>query len=415
MLCNMPRILRRAKFYLLAFFNWTIRAVAIGAACGAAGAAFRYCVDRAGALFGQYEWLLYLLPIAGIVIVWLYHAAGILQDQGTNLVLISLQNGTPVAFRVAPLIFLSTVLTHLCGGSAGREGAALQIGAGLSSCFNRVFRLEGKEARAGTMCGMSALFAAVFGMPVTAAVLSLEVGTVGVLRYASLYPCLLSACTAWGISQLLGSSSISFSLHAVPDATISTVFRVVLLTLLCALCSILFLAVLHRTEKLYRRLFVNPYLRILAGGCLVAVLTLLLGDRDYNGAGMGVVAEAIGGEAVPWAFLVKILLTALTIGAGYKGGEIVPAFFIGATFGCTAGPLLGLDPGFSAAIGMVALFCCVLNCPMASIVLSVELFGGEAFILFALTCGLSYLMSGYYTLYDQQRIVYSKLVEEPEE
>ena len=173
--------------------------------------------------------------------------------------------------------------------------------------------------------------------------------------------------------------------------------------------SILFLAVMHAAHKLYIHFFSNPYLRAAAGGVLVVLATLLLGTRDYNGAGMELAAAAIEGTAVPWAFLAKILLTALTIGAGYKGGEIVPSFFIGATLGCTIGPLLGLDPGLAAAAGMVAIFCSVVNCPVASMFLSVELFGGSHLWLFGLVCGVSYLMSGYYTLYADQEIVYSKL------
>ena len=182
------------------------------------------------------------------------------------------------------------------------------------------------------------------------------------------------------------------------------------LALLCAACAILFLSVVHFAAHQFQRRFENPYIRIVAGSLLVIILTLLLG-RDYNGAGMGIAAQAVAGQAVPWAFLAKILLTAVTIGAGFKGGEIVPAFFIGATFGCTVGPLLGLAPGFAAAIGMVALFCSVVNCPAASIVLAVELFGGEGLWFFAAACALSYLMSGHYTLYAEQKFVNSKLEE----
>lgn len=406
---------RRARVYIQSFGKWTGRALGLGAACGAVGVAFHHSVDWAGNFFDECPWTLCLLPVAGLVIVWVYRSAGVHRDRGTNLVISSLQSGEPVAFRVAPLIYLGTVLTHLCGGSAGREGAALQIGAGLATCLSRILHLEGKQAKIVTMCGMSGLFAAVFGTPVTAAVFSLEVGTVGILNYAALYPCLLTGVTAWSVSRLLGGSAVAFSLASVPEASALTLLRILALTLLCVLCSILFLTTMHQVEGLYHTLLVNPYLRILTGGCLVAAATLLLGTRAYNGAGMDAVAAAISGEAVPWAFLVKILLTALTIGAGYKGGEIVPTFFIGATFGCTMGPLLGLDPGFSAAIGLVSLFCCVVNCPIASMALAVELFGGEHLVLFALACALSYLMSGYYTLYAQQKIVYSKLGEEREE
>ncbi len=405
----------RVKCYIVFFVKWTALALAIGLACGAVGAAFHHGVDWAGALFRRHVWLLCLLPLAGLSIVGLYHAAGIRKDHGTNLVLRSLQSGEPVSFRVAPLIFLGTILTHLCGGSAGREGAALQIGAGLAACLNRLLHLEGKQARVVTMCGMSGLFAAVFGTPMTAAVFSMEVGTVGILHYTAFYPCLFSSFAAWEVSRFLGCPGVSFPPVSPPGATVPEALRVVALTLLCALCSILFLTVMKKTEGLYHRLFASPYPRIVAGGCLVAALSLALGTRAYNGAGMEAVTAAVAGEAAPWAFLAKILFTALTIGAGYKGGEIIPTFFIGATFGCTVGPLLGLEPGFAAAVGLVALFCCVVNCPMASVILAVELFGGQSLFLFALACALSYLMSGYYTLYAQQRFAHSKIGEEQEE
>lgn len=403
-------IVLRVGAYLKTFLKRTVLSVLIGLVCGALGGLFHRGVDLASHLFGTYGWLLYLLPLAGLAIVWIYRAAGIYQDKGANLVLSSLRTGEQVPARVVPLIFAGTVLTQLCGGSAGREGAALQIGAGTASCFIRLFRLDGRSAKRMTMCGMSALFAAVFGTPITAALFSMEVSTVGVLHYAALYPCLVSSVTAWEVSRFMGTSGVVMPALPMPNTDVGTIFRVLALALICAAVSILFLQVMHLAGNLYRRCFDGrPYLRAAAGGLLVIGATLLLGTRDYNGAGMEVAVAAVGGQAAPWAFLLKILLTALTIGAGYKGGEIVPAFFIGATLGCTVGPWLGLDPGLAAAAGLVALFCSVVNCPVASMFLSVELFGGTRLWLFAIVCGVSYLMSGYYTLYAEQKIIYSKL------
>ena len=406
-------ILRRMAAYLKVFARRTALSVLIGLLCGGLGGLFHYVVDLSSGMFHAHGWLLYLLPLAGMAIVWLYHRAGIFQDKGANLVLASLRTGETVPARVAPLIFAGTVLTHLCGGSAGREGAALQIGAGTATCFNRVFHLEGKSANRMTMCGMSALFAAVFGTPITAALFSMEVSAVGVLHYAALYPCLVSSITAWEVSRYMGTAGVTMPAIPLPSPDVGTLFRVLALTLACAVVSILFLEVMHLAGRLYRRFFDGkPYRRAAVGGLLVAAATVLLGTRDYNGAGMEVAVAAVGGQAVSWAFLLKILLTALTIGAGYKGGEIVPAFFIGATFGCAAGPWLGLDPGLAAAIGLIALFCSVVNCPVASMLLSVELFGGTRLWMFAVVCGVSYLMSGYSTLYSEQKIIYAKLGEE---
>ena len=406
-------ILRRMAAYLKVFARRTALSVLIGLLCGGLGGVFHYVVDLSSGMFHAHGWLLYLLPLAGMAIVWLYHRAGIFQDKGANLVLASLRTGETVPARVAPLIFAGTVLTQLCGGSAGREGAALQIGAGTATCFNRVFHLEGKSANRMTMCGMSALFAAVFGTPITAALFSMEVSAVGVLHYAALYPCLVSSITAWEVSRYLGTTGVTMPAIPLPSPDVGTLFRVLALTLACAAVSILFLEVMHLAGRLYRRFFDGkPYRRAAVGGMLVAAATVLLGTRDYNGAGMEVAVAAVGGQAASWAFLLKILLTALTIGAGYKGGEIVPAFFIGATFGCAAGPWLGLDPGLAAAIGLIALFCSVVNCPVASMLLSVELFGGTRLWMFAVVCGVSYLMSGYSTLYSEQKIIYAKLGEE---
>ncbi len=406
-------ILRRMAAYLKVFARRTALSVLIGLLCGGLGGLFHYVVDLSSGMFHAHGWLLYLLPLAGMAIVWLYHRAGIFQDKGANLVLASLRTGETVPARVAPLIFAGTVLTQLCGGSAGREGAALQIGAGTATCFNRVFHLEGKSANRMTMCGMSALFAAVFGTPITAALFSMEVSAVGVLHYAALYPCLVSSITAWEVSRYMGTAGVTMPAIPLPSPDVGTLFRVLALTLACAAVSILFLEVMHLAGRLYRRFFDGkPYRRAAVGGLLVAAATVLLGTRDYNGAGMEVAVAAVGGQAASWAFLLKILLTALTIGAGYKGGEIVPAFFIGATFGCAAGPWLGLDPGLAAAIGLIALFCSVVNCPVASMLLSVELFGGTRLWMFAVVCGVSYLMSGYSTLYSEQKIIYAKLGEE---
>lgn len=406
-------ILRRVAAYLKVFARRTALSVLIGVLCGGLGGLFHHVVDLSSELFHAYDWLLYLLPLAGITIVWLYHSAGIYRDKGANLVLASLRTGETVPARVAPLIFAGTALTQLCGGSAGREGAALQIGAGAATCFNRVFRLEGKSANRMTMCGMSALFAAVFGTPITAALFSMEVSAVGVLHYAALYPCLVSSITAWEVSRYMGTVGVTMPAIPLPTPDVGTIFRVLALTLACAAVSILFLEVMHLAGRLYRRAFDGkPYWRAVIGGLLLVAATLLLGTRDYNGAGMEIAVAAVGGQAVGWAFLLKILFTALTIGAGYKGGEIVPAFFIGATFGCVAGPWLGLDPGLAAAIGLIALFCSVVNCPVASMLLSVELFGGTRLWMFAVVCGVSYLMSGYSTLYSEQKILYSKLGEE---
>ena len=312
--------------------------------------------------------------------------------------------------RLAPLIFLGSVLTHLTGGSAGREGAALQIGGSISAGIGRLLRLGDRNVNTIIQCGMAGLFSALFGTPLTATVFALEVVNVGHFRYAALFPCLLSALTANAIPRLLGLPGETYRLSGLPDLGFVPMLRCGALAILAALVSIAFCALMHEAGRLYQKYIPNQYLRALAGAAFVILLTVIEGSGDYNGAGGHIIELAVEGQVhVPWAFLWKMLFTALTLGAGFRGGEIVPTLFIGSTFGCAAGPLLGLDPAFGAAVSMIALFCGVVNCPMASIFLAIELFGGEGVLFFALSCALSFLVSGQYSLYSSQNIVYSKL------
>ena len=255
---------------------------------------------------------------------------------------------------------------------------------------------------------MSGVFSALFGTPLTATVFALEVISVGVLYYAGLVPCITAAMMGYLVSLWMGVPPTRFTV-VMPALDGWTLLLVVVLAILCALVSILFCRGLHVTEHLAERLVKNSYLRAAAGGAVIIALTLLLGTTDYNGAGMDVINRALAGEASGWAWLLKLLFTAVTIGCGFKGGEVVPSFFVGATFGCAAGALLGLPPGFAAAIGLVAVFCGAVNCPIASVVLSVELFGADAMLYFAIACAISYVLSGYCGLYSSQTILYSKL------
>ncbi len=395
---------------LRALGRWLGLAGLAGAACGLAGAAFTWCVAQAAALRAAHPWLLFAMPLAGLAIVWSYRAAGMENDSGTNQIIASVRGGERPPVRLAPLIFLGSVLTHLTGGSAGREGAALQIGGSISAGIGRLLRLGDRNVNTIIQCGMAGLFSALFGTPLTATVFALEVVNVGHFRYAALFPCLLSALTANAIPRLLGLPGETYRLSGLPDLGFVPMLRCGALAILAALVSIAFCALMHEAGRLYQKYIPNQYLRALAGAAFVILLTVIEGSGDYNGAGGHFIELAVEGQVhVPWAFLWKMLFTALTLGAGFRGGEIVPTLFIGSTFGCAAGPLLGLDPAFGAAVSMIALFCGVVNCPMASIFLAIELFGGEGVLFFALSCALSFLVSGQYSLYSSQNIVYSKL------
>ena len=399
---------REALSFLSGFVKWVLIAVFTGAVGGLIGSAFHLSVSHATAFRASHPWMLYLLPVSGLLIVLLYRVLHT-ENKNTNTIIDSIQLGERVPLTLVPTIYLATALTHLCGGSAGREGAALQIGGSLGNFAGRLFHLDEKDMRIATLSGMSAVFAALFGTPLTATVFALEVISVGVLYYSAFVPCLVASLVALQISVLFGIAPEHFAVAAAPLHAV-LLLKVAALAALCAVVSILFCLCMHRTEHLLRRAIPNDFVRVLAGGFAIVGLTLLLGTTEFNGAGMDSVARAVEQGAVrPDAFVWKLVFTAVTLGSGYKGGEVVPCFFVGATFGCLAGGLLGIPAGFAAAIGLVAVFCGAVNCPLASILLSIELFGSEGVICFALACGIAYMLSGYFGLYSSQKILYSKV------
>lgn len=399
---------RNAGSQLAAFLRWCVISLVIGVAVGLAGAGFHKAVAWATAARTAQPMLLFLLPLAGVLIVWLYRVCGMPTDPGTNLVLISVRENTAVRLRTAPLIAVTTVLTHLCGGSSGREGAALQLGSAISCTIGRWIRLDEKDEHIIAMCGMAAGFSALFGTPLAASVFAMEVVSVGVMYYSAFFPCLLAASAARLTAAALGISAEAFTVTGVPELSPSSLAGTVLVGVACAAVAAFFCLVFRVVHRLYERWLPGAYTRVIAGGLLVILCTLLLGTRDYNGAGMDVIARAFAGSACPEAFIVKTVLTALTLGAGYKGGEVVPAFFAGAVFGCCFAPLVGLSASFGAGLGMVGVFCGVTNCPLTSALLAYELFGGVGLPLYALCCAVSYMLSGYSSLYSAQKILYSK-------
>ncbi len=398
----------RVGYYSIALAKWLSLAVVVGCVCGFVGSLFHLGVEHA-THFRQIEpRLLWALPLAGVILVWFYRLTKT-EGQGTNDILDAVGQGKRLSFWLLPAIFLATILTHLCGGSAGREGAALQMGGTIGHTAGRCFRLDDRDLRTATICGMAAFFSALFGTPMAASMFAIMVISIGVLYHAAIIPSLVSALVAYGISIWMGIEPTKFFLLA-PDMHWLMLFKIFFLAGLCALVSILFCTVLHGAEKHMKHLLPNPYLRIVLGSCGVLLLTFCFGTYDYNGAGMEVIRRAIEeGRTAPFAFLLKILLTAVTLGAGFKGGEVVPSFFIGATFGCAVSPLLGIDPCFGAAVGLVSVFCGATNCPIASVFLSIELFGASGMLYFATACGVSYMLSGYHGLYSSQTILYSKL------
>ena len=391
--------------------KWILFGGLCGLIIGAVAALFAQGIVLATAFRTAHGKIILLLPIAGLLIVLYYRTLGAKQPKGTNLVLSAIREGEEVPLRMAPLIILSTVVTHLFGGSVGREGAALQVGGSLGAGLGKLFRFREDERRRVIMCGMSAAFSALFGTPLAAAVLSMEISTVGIMYYAALVPCVVSALTAHLVAEYLGVSESILILKEVVEFTPKTAGITLVFAALCAMVSVLFCTVMHRTKHLMASRIPNPYVRVFVSGVVVVILTALVGSQTYNGTGAAVIDACINDPAFQIssaAFLLKILFTAVTLSGGFQGGEIVPSLFIGATFGHAFALLIGGDPALFSAIGMACVFCGVTNCPIAALLISCEMFGfgGSSFYLMAIA--ITYLFSGNYGIYSAQRILHSK-------
>ncbi len=395
--------------YMLAALKWTAAACGLGGICGLLGAGFHEAIDLATNFRMNHGFIIWFLPAAGLITLLLYQLCRVSFGAGTNLIIQSVTTNEHIPAFLAPLIVAGTLLSHLFGASVGREGAALQLGGSIGHNLAELLRFDEDDVRTVSMCGMAACFSAMFGTPLTAAIFVLEVITVGSLHYGAFLPCVLASYTAAAVSRALGIQPMSYALTGHPGHQPEMVGRVILLAALCALVAILLCFTLHQASRLAEKLVKNAYLRIAAGGLAMAVLVSSLGLTDFAGAGGHMIQRAVDGTAEPWAFLVKLLLTALCVGSGFRGGEIVPTLFIGAAFGCAVGPLLGLDASFAAAIGMVCVFCGVVNCPIATVFLAVEMFSTVDIGLFAIAIAVAFVLSGYTGLYSSQVILFSKV------
>lgn len=403
-----PYYKRRFKKDVLSFIKWIVLAFVIGFVVGGVSSLFSFALSFVTDFREHNQWVFFLLPVAGVIIVFLYHCFG-QDDGGTNQVFSTVRAKDEVPFRSAPLIFFSTALTHLVGGSAGREGAAIQLGGSVGNQIGRIIKLDDEDMHVVVMCGMSAAFAALFGTPMAAAIFAMEVVSVGVMYYTALMPCIISSLIATGFAAGIGIHPEVFHVTDIPKLGFVTGGKMGLIALACAGISVVFCVLLKQTGKLFHKELKNHYVRVLAVSGVIMLITLCLHTTDYMGAGIGIITRAIEeGEVNYFAFFWKMILTVLTMKAGFKGGEIVPSFTIGAALGCELGIFLGLSPSLCAAAGMVAVFCGVTNCPVTSILIAFELFGFEGVSYYLIAVSISYAVSGYYSLYKDQTIVYSK-------
>lgn len=407
--------------------KWLVLAAPLGAAVGSAVALFLSVLDVATDLRFEYPLLLWALPVAGAGIGWLYATYGKSVEAGNNLIVDEIHEpGGGVPLRMAPLVLIATVVTHLCGGSAGREGTAVQMGGSLAGGLARLIPgLNRNDTSTLLMAGVAAGFGGVFGTPVAGAIFAMEVLAIGRIASTAILPCLIAAiasdraCAAWGIlhtpyrlAPLLPIDAAAgpgpFAWHLLAAAALGGV--------VFGLASVLFAELTHGLHGLFKRSIRWPIVRPVVGGCMVIALVATLGTRQYLGLGVTspdpgdvtIVSAFRQGGADVWSWWWKIVFTAVTLGSGFKGGEVTPLFFVGASLGNTLAVLIGAPVGFMAALGFVSVFAGATNTPIACTVMAVELFGGEHVLFYAVSCVLAYLCSGHSSIYLSQRIYLSE-------
>lgn len=401
--------------------KWLLILLPMAALVGSACALFLWSLDVVTQLRGQYTWLLFLLPVAGVAIGFVYHWIGRSVEGGNNLLLDQIHTpGGGVPRRMAPLILFGTVVTHLFGGSAGREGTAIQMGGSIASGCGRLAHLKPTETRILLMAGVAAGFGAVFGTPLAGAVFALEVLMIGSVKYEALLPCFIAAvvadwtCQAWNIHHTL--YHIAFAGNSIFTLNWLLFGKVIIAAAAFGLTSAFFSESSHRLNSFFKTLCPYAPIRPAIGGALVIGLVYLVGTRDY--LGLGVNTPDFTGVSIvhfftqttihPWAWWWKIVFTVLTLSCGFKGGEVTPLFFIGAAFGNVLAGLLNAPTDLFAALGFVAVFAGATNTPLACTIMGFELFGATYGVYIAAACFLAYVFSGHSGIYLSQRIAIPK-------
>jgi H+/Cl- antiporter ClcA len=390
--------------------KWAAISAVVGAMAGTASAVLLASLEWATATREAHRWIIALLPVAGLLVGLLYKYLGASVEAGNNLLLDEIHNPRAVIpFRMTPLVLLGTFMSHLFGGSAGREGTALQTGASLADQLTRPLRLGDQDRRILLMAGISGGFASVFGTPLAGAVFGLEVLSIGRLRYDAILPCLLSAVIADRVTILWGIHHTLYRIPFVPKTDVVGVIVAILAGIAFGITGMLFAAATHSISRYGGKLIHYAPLRPLLGGIIVSAAVFAIGTTRYIGLGIPTIVAAFAGPIPPWDFAAKFAFTVVTLGLGFKGGEVTPLFFIGATLGNALGYFLPLPTPLLAGMGFVAVFAGAANTPIASTLMAMELFGSEAGVYAGIACVVSYVFSGHAGIYRAQRIGQVKL------
>ncbi len=386
--------------------KWLPISFVIGIFAGTASAALLASLEWATDWRESHQWIIALLPIAGFLSGWIYHRFGRNVEAGNNLLLEEIHNPKNIIpFRMAPLVLLGTDLTHLFGGSAGREGTALQMGASLADQLTKIFHFQGASRQILLTAGISAGFASVFGTPLAGTVFGLEVLAIGKIHYNALFPALIAAIVGNQTTLLFGLHHTAYR-HApiIPTMTIWMFISAIIAGIFFGIVARLFAQITHKISHFFKAKISYPPMRPLIGGAIVAAIVGLSGTTKYIGLGIPTIVDAFQTQLPPWDFAAKLGMTALTLGAGFKGGEVTPLFFIGATLGNALSLFLALPAPLLAGMGFVAVFAGAANTPIASTLMGIELFGLESGVFIGISCVVSYLFSGHSGIYTAQRI-----------
>ncbi|MDA0245474.1 MAG: chloride channel protein [Chloroflexi bacterium] len=392
--------------------KWGGLGALVGTLAGVASAVFLHALAWATAARLANPWLITFLPLAGLAVGWGYWRFGGRASQGNNLVIDEVNRDQErIPLRMAPLVLVGTIVTHLFGGSAGREGTAIQMGASLADSVRRILPIPPADRRLLIMAGIAGGFGSVFGVPAAGFIFGMEVQTVGRVRYEGLIPCLVAAYTGDWVTRALGAPHSHYPAMPVVGMDGWLVAKVGLAGLICGLVSMVFVELVHAIKEIWRWQGVWPPLQPVLGGVVVVVLAAVVGSADYLGLSLPLIQNSVDGTGVvAGAFALKLLFTAVTLGCGYQGGEVTPLLVMGATLGFTLGRVLGVDPAFMASIGLVAVFAGASNTPLASAVMGIELVGGGSALYLFLACALAYFASGHRGIYNTQPIGSAKAV-----
>lgn len=386
------------------FARWSLISLLIAALAGTASALFLLSLDAATAYREGHPWIIWLLPLAGFAAGWMYLAWGSTVEAGNNLLIDEIHDPKNVVpLRMAPLVLVATVVSHLFGASVGREGTAVQMGGTLADQLTNLLRLEPVDRRILLMAGISAGFASVFGTPLAGAIFGLEVLVIGRMRYDAIFPCVAAAILADQVGLAWGVHHTHYAVAAVPALSAWTVAAIVAAGIVFGLAGMLFAGLTHRLSAVMKRHVAWAPLRPLIGGAIVACAVWAVGTQRYVGLGIPVIVEAFARPLPVWDALGKLAFTVTSLGSGFKGGEVTPLFYIGATLGNALAPLLHLPFPLLAGVGFVAVFAGAANTPLASTVMAVELFGPAIGPYAALGCAVAYLCSGRTGIYKAQR------------